>query len=416
MPIAKILIVADDGRKMPGTVPAKVWATDLEEEAEAQIYNVMQLPFIHHHVAIMPDAHWGMGCTIGSVIPTKKAIIPSAVGVDIGCGMMAVKTSLNAADMPESLRQIRLDIEREVPAGMGNYQEHTSKFKPYIFVLSNDLGIEDDLERGFKQLLWNQDNIFSEKVVKNWRNQIGTLGGGNHFIEICLDEHEDVWVMLHSGSRGVGNQIGRYFIELAKKDMQKWMINLPDKNLAYLPEGTEHFDAYWEAVKWAQDFAFINRQEMMDNIFGVLLQHFPQIKVTDTIINCHHNYVTMENHFGQNVYVIRKGAIRAREGDRGIIPGSMGTKSFIVIGKGNAESFHSCSHGAGRKMSRTKAKQSITQEEFKKQVEGIECDTRASRIDEAPGAYKDIDVVMSNQSDLVEIEYTLKQILCIKGD
>lgn len=400
-----------------GNVPVKIWADNLELEAYSQMENISKLPFIHKHVAVMPDAHVGRGCTIGSVIPTLNVIIPATVGVDIGCGMMAVKTNINAKELPESLKDVRHSIERSVPIGTGQYfnENHkVSKFKPYWFIKKGEY--IHKLYDGYNFIKEKYGKALSKRTKRGWENQIGTLGGGNHFIEICLDQENNVWVMLHSGSRGIGNQIGRFFIELAKEDMRVWQINLPDRNLSYFPEGTEHFNDYWKAVKWAQDFAYLNRQEMMDNVFSSLLSFIPYIKATDQVINCHHNYVDIENHFGRNVYITRKGAIRAREGDRGIIPGSMGAKSFIVTGKGNPDSFHSCSHGAGRVMSRRKAKETVTEEDFIKQVKGVECEIKSSRFDEAPSAYKNIDEVMDNQQDLVSIDYTLKQVLCVKGD
>jgi len=381
--------------------PIKIWANDLDDRTEQQLRNVATLPFIHHHVAAMPDVHLGLGATIGSVIPTRDAIIPAAVGVDLGCGMVAVRTSLSASQLPDGLKGLRDSIEKAVPLGPGA-GHHPKKLRDQAVVK-----------------LSNRVNAFSLKyqklVTDKWMRQLGSLGGGNHFIEVCLDESDDVWVMLHSGSRGFGNRIGQHFIASAKTEMERWHIDLPDKNLAYLPSGTTLFDDYVEAVGLAQDYARINREEMLAIVLGSLREFLPPFELTREAINCHHNYVERENHFGKNVWVTRKGAIRAREGDLGIIPGSMGAKSYIVRGKGNKESFCSCAHGAGRKMSRTQAIRQFTEKDMVQQTMGVECRKDASVIDEIPGAYKDIDVVMANQADLVEVVHTLKQVLCVKG-
>ncbi|MRX27253.1 RtcB family protein [Kangiella sp. HZ709] len=389
-----------------GKVPVKVYTEDIAPEAIQQLENMSHLPFIHSHIAAMPDVHLGKGATVGSVIPTKKAIIPAAVGVDIGCGMNAVRLSLKAYQLPDNLKPIRMAIEDKVPVG---------------FAAHKWTGFDDKYSR---PLMDGLDKIIAKHpaIIKRMKAphktpiiQMGTLGGGNHFIELCLDENNDVWVMLHSGSRGIGNQIGQYFIQLAKKEMQTHHINLPDKDLAYLSEGTESFDDYWFAVKWGQDYAYKNRQKMMALVLDVLKQQLPEFSVTKEAINCHHNYVEMENHFGENVYLTRKGAIRAREGDLGIIPGSMGAKSFIVRGKGNPQSFCSCSHGAGRTLSRTAAKKLFKRSDLEMQTKGVECRKDSQVIDEIPAAYKDIDTVMENQHDLVEVVHTLKQVVCIKG-
>ena len=381
--------------------PIKIWADDLDERTEQQLRNVATLPFIHHHVAAMPDVHLGLGATIGSVIPTRDAIIPAAVGVDLGCGMVAVRTSLSASQLPDNLKGLRDSIEKAIPLGPGA-GHHPKKMRDQAVIM-----------------LSNRVNAFSlkyqELVTNKWMRQLGSLGGGNHFIEVCLDESDDVWVMLHSGSRGFGNRIGQHFIASAKNEMERWHISLPDKNLAYLPSGTTLFDDYVEAVELAQDYARINREEMLAIVLDSLREHLPAFALTKEAINCHHNYVERENHFGKNVWVTRKGAIRAREGDLGIIPGSMGAKSYIVRGKGNKESFCSCAHGAGRKMSRTQAQRQFTEADMIKQTEGVECRKDTGVIDEIPGAYKDIDVVMANQSDLVDVVHTLKQVLCVKG-
>ena len=389
-----------------GKVPVKIYTDDIEHAAINQLANIAQLPFIHSHVAAMPDVHYGLGATVGSVIPTRGAIIPAAVGVDIGCGMNAVRLSLKAEQLPDNLHRIRSAIESTIPVGFNMHKKDKVKRSTI-----------NALEKGFLTLLEKHPrlNKMQKKPYQTWVRQLGTLGGGNHFIEICLDENQDVWIMLHSGSRGVGNAIGKYFIGLAKHDMGQKLGRLPDKDLAYFSEGAKHFDAYVEAVHWAQDYALFNRREMMRLIVEVLVTVLPRFKATKEAINCHHNYVSIENHFGANVYLTRKGAISAREGELGIIPGSMGAKSFIVRGKGNPTSFCSCSHGAGRRMSRGKAKRVFTTDDMESQTEGIECRKDKGVIDEIPGAYKDIDTVMENQSDLVDVVHTLKQVVCVKG-
>jgi tRNA-splicing ligase RtcB len=392
--------------------PIKAWikGVQLEDAARQQLVNVASLPFIHKHVAAMPDVHWGMGATIGSVIPTKGAIIPAAVGVDIGCGMMAVQTTLSADQLPDNLLSVRSDIEAAVPHGR---TDHGGK---------NDRGAWGEMPQTAGERwsrLSDRYGAITEKHPKalapNNARHMGTLGTGNHFIEVCLDESDQVWVMLHSGSRGCGNRIGMYFIQAAKKEMERWFISLPDEDLAYLVEGSELFSDYVEAVEWAQEYAYENRKEMMSAALSALRRNLPEFAVTDMAVNCHHNYVTKENHYGANVWITRKGAVRAREGDLGIIPGSMGVRSYIVRGKGNAVSFNSCSHGAGRAMSRGQAKKQFTLEDHARATEGVECRKDADVIDETPGAYKDIDAVMAAQSDLVEVVHTLKQIVCVKG-
>lgn len=393
-----------------GRFPVKIWTDEIEEEALSQLYNIADMPFIHKHIAVMPDVHYGIGATVGSVIATKKAIIPAAVGVDIGCGMIALKTNLKAEDLPDSLKEIRDDIERAIPHGFITIQGRSVKGNFECTTASNKTrwdGLKDD----FELILNKHDKIKEAKPI----NQLGTLGGGNHFIEICLDLNNKVWVMLHSGSRGVGNLIGRYFIDLAKKDMRTHHINLKDEDLSYLSEGTQYFDDYIFALNWAQRYASENRLSMMNSVLNVLRNHLNPFTIEKEAINCHHNYATIENHFGENVWITRKGAVRAREGDLGIIPGSMGAKSFIVKGKGNKDSFCSCSHGAGRKMSRNQAKKFFTIEDLKEQTKNVECRKDDGVLDEIPSAYKDIDSVMENQSDLVEIVAQLKQIMCIKG-
>lgn len=403
-------------------VPIKHWTrgVQLEEAAHKQLRNVASLPFIHKHIAAMPDVHWGMGATIGSVIATKGAIIPAAVGVDIGCGMMAVRTTLAANDLPDSLSAVRSAIEAAVPHGRtdngglndrGAWGEVPETIN-IAYAGPNDLlgGLAKIVEK-HPNLQPKRGTFLGYKAAKH----LGTLGTGNHFIEVCLDENNSVWIMLHSGSRGVGNRIGTYFIQRAKRDMERWFINLPDKDLSYIVEGSELFDDYIEAVEWAQEYALENRRVMMCAILDAMRAILPNFTTVDTAVNCHHNYVSREHHFGTNVLVTRKGAVRARAGDLGIIPGSMGAKSFIVRGKGNVDSFHSCSHGAGRSMSRTEAKKRFSIEDHIAATVGVECRKDEAVIDETPSAYKDIDAVMAAQDDLVEIVHTLKQVVCVKG-
>jgi len=395
--------------------PIKMWTRGVcvEDEAKEQLINVARMPFIHSHIAVMPDVHVGMGATIGSVIPTVGAIIPSAVGVDIGCGMKAVLTSLKAPDLPDNLQGIRSAFESAVPHGRTNNGG------------ANDRGAWVDIPEAVAKA-WNLElkDVFNAICEKNKRikasnniNHLGTMGTGNHFLELCLDEESRVWVMLHSGSRGIGNRIGMHFISLAKKDMERWFISLPDKDLSYLAEGSEHFSDYVEAVSWAQKFASLNRDIMMKNALRALSEFdgIPEFTREQEVVNCHHNYINKERHFGKNVWVTRKGAVSAQEGEMGIIPGSMGQRSFIVRGKGNRDSFCSCSHGAGRAMSRTQAKRQFTIEDLVKQTEGVECKKDASVLDEVPNAYKDLDAVMAAQFSLVEVMHTLKQVICVKG-
>lgn len=396
--------------------PVKMWTkgVPVEESAKLQLANTAKMPFIYKHVAVMPDVHLGKGSTIGSVIPTLGAVIPAAVGVDIGCGMMAAKTTLTANDLPDNLSRLRSAIERAIPHGM------TPKTRGYR---GRDVGSWHSAPAAV-DVAWGQlkdefDAICSKtpklRNTNNYRH-LGTLGSGNHFVEVCLDETGFVWFMLHSGSRGVGNAIGTHFIELAKQDMRTHFINLPDQDLAYLTEGTRHYDDYVQAVAWAQKFARMNREVMMQNLIAAV-----RIVITRPFethveaVNCHHNYVQKERHFGKDVLVTRKGAVSARQGELGIIPGSMGARSFIVRGKGNEESFHSCSHGAGRTMSRTEARRRFTVADHAKATEGVECRKDAGVIDEIPMAYKDIDAVMHAQRDLVEVVHTLKQVVCVKG-
>lgn len=394
--------------------PIKAWTDGVPVEPDAieQVKKAARLPFIFRHIALMPDVHKGIGSTIGSVIPTERAIIPAAVGVDIGCGMAAVRLSLTANQLPDNLHAVRSAIEANVPHGRTDNGG------------VNDRGAWNEIPKQIAETIGDTDlherlHVITQKHPRvgtgNLWNHCGTLGTGNHFIEVCLDESNDVWVMLHSGSRGVGSRIGTYFIEKAKEDMRQFFINLPDVDLAYLPEGTKNFSDYVEAVGWAQDYARLNRDIMLSRIIMALRNTLPPFELTSEAINCHHNYVEKENHFGHNVYVTRKGAVRARKNDMGIIPGSMGARSFIVRGLGNPESFMSCSHGAGRKMSRTEAKKRFTVEDQIKATEGIECRKDELVLDEIPMAYKDIKSVMQAQADLVSVVHTLKQIICVKG-
>lgn len=391
-----------------GTVPVKIFTDDIDSASMTQLGKLSQLPFIHSHIAAMPDVHHGIGATVGSVIPTQGAIIPAAVGVDIGCGMNAIRLSLKATDLPDNLHTIRCQIEKVVPTGFDEHLRPSTQGST-LNNIGKHLDVITDKHPGLVKMVKNFHHT--------WGKQLGTLGGGNHFIELCIDESDDVWVMLHSGSRGIGNAIGRYFIEKAKKDVGTQLGRLPDKDLAYFTEGTQHFADYVEAVGWAQDYATLNRREMMKLVLNALQnsKQLPTFTTTREAINCHHNYVQKETHFGAEVYLTRKGAISARDGELGIIPGSMGAKSYIVRGLGNEQSFCSCSHGAGRRMSRTEAKRRFNTRDLEAQTNGIECRKDKGVVDEIPGAYKDIDVVMQNQTDLVEVVHTLKQVVCIKG-
>ena len=399
---------------VPGGVPVKSWTRGVpfEAEAKAQLARLAALPFIHKWVAAMPDVHHGKGATVGSVIATKGAIIPAAVGVDIGCGMIAVQTSLTANDLPDDLAPMRSAIEAAVPHG------RTNNGGP------GDRGAWHDLPTAAADAWAALAPGYQAVVAKHPKigrgvdaAHLGTLGTGNHFIEICLDLDGAVWVMLHSGSRGVGNRVGSYFIELAKRDMERWFVNLPDMDLAYLPEGTDHFVDYVRAVSWAQDYARANRELMMQAVLRALrgLGALPAFTTDRLAVNCHHNYVATERHFGAQVLVTRKGAVRAGVGDLGIIPGSMGAKSYIVRGKGQPDSFCSCSHGAGRAMSRAEAKRRFTVADHEAATAGIECRKDADVVDETPAAYKAIDAVMAAQADLVDVVATLRQVVCVKG-
>ena len=395
--------------------PIKAWikGVELEDAARQQLMNMANMPFIYRHIAVMPDVHWGKGATVGSVIATKGAIIPAAVGVDIGCGMMAQRTSLVASDLPDNLYDLRSRIECFIPHGRTNNgaegdrgawcdppNEHSEEIKSSMINL---------------KIITDKYPLL-ERAAKKAPNHAGTLGTGNHFIEVCLDEEQRVWIMLHSGSRGIGNAIGSHFIKLAKKDMERWFINLPDADLAYIPQGSELFNDYVSSVHWAQDFAHTNRRLMMKRAISALAETVPKVFTHETAaVECHHNYVSFERHFGENIILTRKGAVSAHEGTLGIIPGSMGAKSFIVRGKGNRESFSSCSHGAGRSMSRNEARKRFTLEDHAAATTGVECRKDTEVIDETPAAYKNIDAVMAAQSDLIDIVHTLKQVVCVKG-
>lgn len=403
-----------DQYDVDGGVPIKAWTrgVPLEPQAEAQLRNVARMPFIHGWVAAMPDVHWGIGATVGSVIPSLGAVIPAAVGVDIGCGMMAARTTLRAGDLPDDLHGVRTAIEAAVPHGRthhGGPGDRGAWSRPP----EPSLAAWGGLEGRYRRILDKHPKIARATTTPH----LGTLGTGNHFIEVCLDGEGRVWLLLHSGSRGVGNRIGTYFIELAKEDLRRQIANLPDEDLAYFREGSEHFDDYVEAVGWAQDFALTNRRLMMDSVVRAVsgAHGIPSFTIQGEAVNCHHNYVAREHHFGKDVLLTRKGAVRARRGDLGIIPGSMGARSYIVRGRGNPESFDSCSHGAGRAMSRTEAKRRFTIQDHARATAGVECRKDKDVIDETPMAYKSIDAVMAAQTDLVEVVHELRQVVCVKG-
>jgi tRNA-splicing ligase RtcB len=397
-----------------GTGVIKHWTRGVKYDINAhqQSLHVANLPFVHPHVAIMPDVHLGYGATIGSVIPTDRAIIPAAVGVDIGCGMMAIQTTLTASDLPDNLHAIRSSIEAAIPHGRTNHGKPGDKGS---WDTAPPVAQEAWAEMGqhYNNIVARHPKAFSRRTA----DHMGTLGTGNHFIEICLDEDDAVWAMLHSGSRGPGNRIGMYFTELAKKEMRRFFINLPDTDLAYLVEGTEHFADYVDALQWAQTFATANREAMMRAVLRQLSasKDIPYFVLENSAVNCHHNYVSKERHFGNDVWITRKGAVSARKDELGIIPGSMGAKSYIVKGKGNRDSYHSCSHGAGRRMSRRKARETFSIDDHGKATAGIECRKDIDVIDETPAAYKPIEAVMAAQDDLVEIVHTLRQVVCVKG-
>jgi tRNA-splicing ligase RtcB len=381
----------------------------VEDEARKQLLGLARLPVVGPFVAAMPDVHLGIGATVGSVVPTRGAIIPAAVGVDIGCGMIAARTSLTAADLPDNLGPLRSAIEHAVPHGRttGGRDKGAWGSAPKV---------TEDAWRGLATDFKRLCELHPRLNKTNNLMHLGTLGTGNHFVEICLDETDAVWVMLHSGSRGVGNAIGTHFIELAQADMRNHIANLPHRDLAYFSEGSPHFDEYVFAVGWAQRFARENREIMLRHTLTALQKAIvKKFKVTEEAVNCHHNYVQKEMHFGESLFVTRKGAVSAQKGQLGIIPGSMGAKSFIVRGLGNEDSLCSCSHGAGRVMSRTRAKKEITLDQHRKATAHVECRKDADVIDESPAAYKSIDAVMAAQRDLVEIVHTLRQVVCVKG-
>lgn len=393
---------------------AKFFTGDLDVEHEAlnQIRNATTLPILGGHVAVMADVHAGKGATVGTVLPTRGAVIPAAVGVDIGCGMIAVQTSLKASQLPDSLATIRAQIERDVPVGM-NWHKKTINTKGMGHAGLNFDQARTKLLNGFSSLrIFNRIGDYDDGRMEL---QIGSLGSGNHFIELCLDTEQNVWVMLHSGSRNVGKTVGEAATEFAKEEMFRQHIQLPDKDLSWLAEGTPLFDEYIEAMHWCQDYAKLNRDLMLLLVLNGLRRHLPEFTLIDGAINCHHNFTQRETHFGESLWITRKGAVSAAKGQLGIIPGSMGTKSYIVCGKGHEQAYCTCSHGAGRRMSRGAAKRQFSVEDLKQQTAGVECRKDGGVLDEIPGAYKDIDAVMAAQMDQVEIKATLKQVMCIKG-
>ncbi len=380
----------------------KSWASILDAKAEAQAVTTSAMPFVFPHVALMPDAHLGLGATVGSVIPTLRAVMPAAVGVDIGCGMIAVKTQFAASDLKSDLRGLRESIERAIPTSAGvNNKKIVSTAEPRVAFLT-----ELAAKRGFDPA----------QYAGNWALQLGTLGSGNHFIEVSLDETDAVWLFLHSGSRGVGNKIAQHHITVAQRLMEKWWISLPDPDLAYLVEGTPEFGRYIDELTWAQQFALLNREEMMDRVVRQVAEWMGTPVQETERINCHHNFTQKENHFGKDVWLSRKGAISARDGEMGLIPGSMGTASYVVEGLGNAVALHSSPHGAGRNFSRSAARKQFTASDLREAMVGIEYRDTDAFIDEIPAAYKPIDQVMADASDLVAIRHTLRQIVNVKGD
>lgn len=392
-------------------VPIKAWTVGVpfEHGAKVQLRYTAMLPVVGPHIAVMPDVHAGIGSTVGSVIPTRKAIIPAAVGVDIGCGMMAVRTTLTSHDVSDDAQELFEAISEAVPHGGARGKETGN----WTDVPENVASVWGEISPKYREIVGKNGKTSS----RNAATQLGTLGGGNHFVEVCIDQADRIWFMLHSGSRGAGNRIGEFFIEKAKAEMDRLGVKLPpDRNLAYLEEGTEHFGEYVEALHWAQDYARLNRELMMENLVRAVRKELDtKFQLTEEAVNCHHNYVQKESHFGEELWITRKGAVSAKRGEYGIIPGSMGARSYIVRGLGNAESFHSCSHGAGRVMSRGQAKQKITLDMHRKATEGVACRKDRDVIDESPAAYKDIDAVMDAQKDLVEVVHTLKQVVCVKG-
>jgi tRNA-splicing ligase RtcB len=393
-----------------GRVPVHVWTRDVDQNAIDQLRLIAQLPIVHGHIAAMPDVHGGHGATVGTVIPTRAALIPAAVGVDIGCGMLAARTTLVAADLPDGLYRLRRKLEEAVPIGFGQHaasKVRGSEQQRLARRLGSRLAALVGKHPGVTKMLRRFDDT--------WVCQLGTLGGGNHFIELCLDEVQRVWIMLHTGSRGIGNALGSYFIEAARKDMRRHRLNLPSEELAYVCDGSTLFDDYVEAVGWAQDYAALNRQRILTLLVDELRAQLPAFEVDEAVIDCHHNYVACETHFGESLWITRKGEIRAGAGDPGIVPGSMGAQSYIVRGLGEPQSYCSCAHGAGRRLSRGAARRRFTAADVEVQTRGLECRKDGGVIDEIPAAYKPIDEVMAQQRDLVEVLHTLRQVLCIKG-
>ena len=375
----------------------------IEPQALVQIKNLAKMPFIFKHVAVMPDCHLGKGATVGTCIPTQRAIVPAAVGVDIGCGMVAVKTPFTRHDVGSNLTQLRLDIESQIPLSAGHYNEQIGN------------NAQSRIQQLEAKAAETERLDFYNKVDRNWRLQMGSLGSGNHFIEVVTDEDNNVWAFLHSGSRGVGNKLASHHIDVAKKMMKRWFIDLPDPDLAYLAQDTQEFRDYLTDLSWAQEFALLNRAEMMQRVLNVLAQHYGEFEELERV-ECHHNFTQWEHHMGQNILVSRKGAIQAREGQMGLIPGSMGTRSYVVRGLGNRASFDTAPHGAGRRLSRSAAVRAFTMNDFDHAMEGIEVNRSEAFLDELPAAYKDIDLVLEQSKDLVEVVHTFRQIVNVKGD
>lgn len=394
------------------SVPIKEWTqgVEVEDSARAQLEATASLPIVWPHLAVMPDVHWGFGSTVGSVVPTRGAIIPACVSVDIGCGMCAVRTTLTSSALRDNGQAIRDAIEACVPHGRtdgGGKNDRGAWGDVPGYVAVN----WDRLSESFKPLSDRCPSLDTKRQA----TQLGTLGTGNHFVEVSLDEEDHVWIMLHSGSRGIGNRIGSTYIAAAKKRCEADGIVLPNADLAWLPDGTPEFDDYVAAVGWAQEYARTNRQLMLSRVVLELSRMFPGMTTTDEAIQCHHNYVSRERHFGEDLWITRKGAVSARLGELGLIPGAMGRKSFVVRGKGNADSFHTCSHGAGRRMSRGAAKKAITMEQHAEDTAGVFCRKDADVIDESPRAYKDVDQVMAAQTELVDVVHALRAVVCVKG-
>lgn len=396
----------------------KVWNKDVPMESGVfdQVRNLAKVNGVQA-VSLMPDAHVGRGSTVGSVIVTKDVIIPATVGVDIGCGMNAIRLSLKADQLPDSLGELRHEIEKMIPVGFDQHTDQRTGIKDRQMTRQMIRAYMKQMDNGLNNIVGKHPDLnkMTKDLYKKAFEQVGTLGGGNHFVELCIDENQDVWIMLHSGSRGIGNVIGRYFIEKAKEEMIRLDARVPEKDLSYLSVGTGLYNDYVESVDWAQGYAANNRRAMMELVLIALKRHLPEFEITQEAINCHHNYISKEVHMDEEVYVTRKGAVSAQAGELGIIPGSMGAKSYIVRGKGSADAFCSCSHGAGRVMSRGAAKRAITLEDHVAATEGVECRKDRGVLDESPAAYKDIDAVMSSQTDLVEVVHQLKQVLCVKG-